>query len=91
MPLEITHWVEVGKFCPLLTEENINEVVIRLCYSSIAWLAVLPLQDILGLDERARMNTPGTNEGNWNWKIAESHLNKNISERLSLNVAMFGR
>ena len=74
-----------------VTKENINEVVIRLCYSSIAWLAVLPLQDILGLDERARMNTPGTNQANWNWKIAESHLNENISERLSFNVAMFGR
>ncbi len=36
--------------------------------------AVIPLQDLLGLDDRARMNTPGTAEGNWLWRVTEGQL-----------------
>lgn len=39
-------------------------------------VAVLPLQDILGLDDDARMNTPGTKEGNWMWQVDGADLDK---------------
>jgi 4-alpha-glucanotransferase len=42
--------------------------LIRLALSSTARLAVVPAQDLLGLDSRSRMNTPGTDEGNWGWQ-----------------------
>ncbi len=42
--------------------------LIHLALTSTARLAVIPAQDLLGLDRSARMNTPGTDEGNWEWQ-----------------------
>jgi 4-alpha-glucanotransferase len=47
--------------------------LIRLAWSSVAKIAVVPLQDLLGLGSEARMNTPGTATGNWRWRL-ESDL-----------------
>ncbi len=43
--------------------------MIRLAFSSVADTAIVPLQDILGLDTGARMNMPGRAEGNWRWRF----------------------
>ena len=45
--------------------------VLELALASRAELAVVPLQDLLHLDDRARFNTPGTVEGNWSWRLRE--------------------
>jgi 4-alpha-glucanotransferase len=42
--------------------------LIRLAWASVAEQAIAPLQDVLGLDSDARMNTPGTLTGNWTWR-----------------------
>jgi 4-alpha-glucanotransferase len=47
---------------------------IRAAYRSVSRLAVLPLQDLLSLDSRARMNTPGKPEGNWQWRYRSAQL-----------------
>ena len=54
--------------------EDVVDLVIRRTLETRARLAVLPLQDILGLDGSARMNTPGTAEGNWRWRFAWEQL-----------------
>jgi 4-alpha-glucanotransferase len=58
--------------------ENIDRdpagAVIRLAWSSVARTAVVPLQDVLSLDSRARMNTPGVAEANWRWRAKASDL-----------------
>jgi 4-alpha-glucanotransferase len=46
----------------------------RSALASVAQLAVLPLQDLLGLDSRARMNTPATATGNWSWVFSWEQL-----------------
>lgn len=46
--------------------------MIRLSMGTIAHTAITPLQDILGLDQSARMNTPGVEAGNWAWRALES-------------------
>lgn len=56
------------------TEPAIPEGLIQLALQSTADLAIVPLQDILGLDSGARMNTPGTTEGNWGWRMEWSQL-----------------
>ncbi len=43
--------------------------LLELALSSSAELAVVPLQDLLHLDDRARFNTPGTASGNWSWRL----------------------
>ena len=43
--------------------------LIERAWSSQARLAIAPLQDVLGLGSEARMNSPGTVEGNWSWRL----------------------
>ena len=43
--------------------------LLRLALASTADLAVVPLQDLMSLDDRARFNTPGTASGNWSWRL----------------------
>lgn len=47
---------------------------IRSAYASVANLAVIPLPDLLGLDSRARFNTPGKSQGNWAWRYRPEQL-----------------
>jgi malto-oligosyltrehalose synthase/4-alpha-glucanotransferase len=50
-------------------EKNVNETLARLVYGSVARMAILPMQDVLRLDESARMNMPSSAEGNWGWRL----------------------
>ena len=50
--------------------------------SSVAALAIIPLQDILGFGEDCQMNRPGTSNGNWRWRCAPRFLNDEIAGRL---------
>ncbi len=47
---------------------------IRACYSSVANLAVIPLQDLMSLGAAARLNTPGKSQGNWSWRYRPEQL-----------------
>lgn len=49
--------------------ETIHLDMIRLAFSSPARLAIVPMQDLLGLGSKARMNTPGTTLNNWRWRL----------------------
>lgn len=59
--------------------------------ASVCQLAVLPLQDCLGLDERARMNTPGRAEGNWTWRCPADALDAALQEKLLALAKLYGR
>ena len=48
--------------------------MIRLAFGSVADIAIVPMQDILGLDSSARMNMPGEAEGNWGWRFRADQL-----------------
>ena len=58
--------------------------LVALAMRSVADVAMIPLQDILGLGKEARMNTPGTLKGNWQWRLASEvfvfKVMKNILE-----------
>lgn len=53
----------------LPTEDNIHEIMADIARLSGCKTMILPMQDLLGLDERHRMNTPGTPTGNWDWRL----------------------
>jgi len=55
---------------------------IRLAFSSVADLAIVPMQDVLGLGTEARMNLPGRPAGNWGWRLQPGQLNDQIQNRL---------
>jgi 4-alpha-glucanotransferase len=56
--------------------------LIGAAWSSRAALAVAPLQDVLDLGSRARMNLPGTEEGNWHWRYRAGDLTPELAARL---------
>jgi 4-alpha-glucanotransferase len=55
------------------------EFLIEAVYASRAQLAIIPLQDLLGLDSSSRMNTPGTTVGNWRWRFSWDQLDPAIA------------
>ena len=67
-----------------LTEDLVSPVLCRMAYASTARVAILPMQDVLGLDETARMNTPSSSENNWHWRLIPSQIleeaEKNLKE-----------
>jgi len=69
-------------------EEEISKELIRLCYSSVAFLTVIPMQDILNLGEEATMNRPGTPFGNWEWRLKRDYK---IPDWLPSFVEIYGR
>jgi len=56
--------------------------LIRSALASVACLAVLPMQDVLGLGQGQRMNTPGTTEGNWLWRFNWQQLEQGLAAKL---------
>lgn len=64
---------------------------IKMAYSSIAALAIIPLQDALGFGSDCRMNWPGSNERNWAWRCAPRFLSKEISKMLYHEASFYNR
>jgi 4-alpha-glucanotransferase len=62
--------------------DSIHWGLIRVAYASPSNLAVVPVQDLLGLDARARLNTPGTTKGNWRWRLRRGALDRKLARRL---------
>ena len=73
---------EVMRYLGGISPEGIHWSLIRYAWDSPAHLAIAPLQDILGLDSRARMNAPGRKEGNWEWRFEFSELTPEIRRHL---------
>jgi 4-alpha-glucanotransferase len=65
--------------------------LIRLALSSVADLAIIPLQDVMGLGAEARMNFPGTTENNWAWRYREDMLRQDMIQRLAEMSVTYGR
>jgi 4-alpha-glucanotransferase len=57
--------------------------MIRAVESSVAQLAVVPMQDLFELGSNARMNTPAVPEGNWSWRAPEGGWNGELAARLA--------
>jgi len=74
-----------------LKDEAIHWVMIRTILSSIADLAIIPLQDVLGLGSEARMNLPGTAKGNWRWRFRVGALTSALALRLREMVELYDR
>jgi 4-alpha-glucanotransferase len=65
--------------------------MIRVVLASVANTAIVPLQDVLGLGPTARMNQPGTNQRNWQWRVQPQQLHAHLSKRLRTLAHTYGR
>jgi 4-alpha-glucanotransferase len=64
---------------------------IRTCYGSVSEMAIVPLQDVLGLDSTARMNAPGTTMNNWQWRYIPELLDMELARKLYDTSVLYGR
>lgn len=64
---------------------------IRAALASVAGMAIIPMQDVLGLGSEARMNLPASSENNWRWRFRESELKPELASRLRNLTWIYGR
>lgn len=72
-------------------DSEVNWALIRLALQSVADIAIIPFQDVLGLGSEARMNLPGTDEGNWEWRFTWEQVGPEPAKKLRDLSVMFGR
>jgi 4-alpha-glucanotransferase len=72
-------------------EPPVPDFLIDATYASNAALAIVPMQDLLALDSRARMNTPGTATGNWRWRFAWSDVPASLAATCRERAVRSGR
>jgi 4-alpha-glucanotransferase len=71
--------------------DPINWVLIRTVLASVAVIAIIPLQDILGLGSEARMNLPGTISGNWKWRYRTGAITTEMQTRMKMLTQIYDR
>ncbi len=74
-----------------LTKENAHEAMAILALGSVAKLAVLPVQDIIGLGSKATMNKPSTASGNWEWRLLKNQFTAANVKWLKQKTEIYGR
>ncbi len=74
-----------------ISSEGIHWDLIRQAMASVANLCIIPLQDVLGLGNDARMNFPGVAEGNWGWRCETNQLTDWMVQRLQHMTQRMGR
>jgi 4-alpha-glucanotransferase len=80
-----------GYFGHALSVETIAWEMLRLAMMTRAHIAVLPVQDLLGLGASARINTPGRMEGNWRWRMTPAQFADLPRQRLRAITECYGR
>ena len=73
------------------TTEAMPWLLIRAALRSVSQLAVIPMQDLLGLNGEHRMNVPGTVEDNWTWRFDWDMVDENHAPRLNELNKLYGR
>ncbi|MEZ5105952.1 MAG: 4-alpha-glucanotransferase [Draconibacterium sp.] len=63
----------VENYIGKIDNESLSKVV-EMAMASVANTAIIPMQDVLQLDGKSRMNTPGTATGNWGWRFQWKQL-----------------
>jgi 4-alpha-glucanotransferase len=71
--------------------KTVHLELMRLAMSSVAKMVIIAMQDVLGLGEKARMNFPGTCEGNWGWRLRAEQLTPALTKKLAAMTRIYGR
>jgi 4-alpha-glucanotransferase len=76
---------------PGISQNTIHLVLGKMAYASVARMVILPLQDVLGLDESARMNTPASVKLNWLWRLKPNQLLPSFKNQLLKWARLYNR
>ena len=81
----IQSFLQIGK------EKDVEWSFIQAVHASVAALAIVPMQDVLGLGCEARMNMPGHAKGNWRWRLQKDQVGDELVKRLGDLTEATGR
>ena len=73
------------------TSRQVPAALIRAGYASVANTVIFQMQDLLGLDNSARINTPSTLGQNWRWRLAPGQVPSELAENLRRMMKLYGR
>jgi len=73
------------------SENEVHWEFVRMAMMSVAKMVMLPMQDIIGLGSDAKMNRPGTANGNWIWRLEEKQITREIIDNLRQMTEIYGR
>jgi 4-alpha-glucanotransferase len=79
------------EYLRLTEEEGLNWGMMRGAWSSVGELAVVQMQDVLGLGSAARMNTPSTLGGNWQWRMLPGAATADLAAKLRRQMELYQR
>lgn len=74
-----------------VSEKDVHKILHRMALQSSANLAVVPMQDIVGMGEEALMNIPGSTKGNWTWRVKSSEIPFDRAPELFNLNELYGR
>ncbi|MCI8390171.1 MAG: 4-alpha-glucanotransferase [Roseburia sp.] len=79
------------EYLNLTEEEGYNWGMMRGAWSSVGELAIVPMQDLIGIGSEGRMNTPSTLGDNWQWRALPGQISDALAEKLYRYMEMYGR
>lgn len=79
------------EYLNLTESEGYNWGMMRAAWSSVSELAIVPMQDLIGIGSEGRMNTPSTLGGNWEWRASADQITGKLAKRLLKYMQMYGR
>lgn len=79
------------EYLNLTEEEGYHWGMMRGAWASVGELAVVPMQDLLGLGSEARMNIPSTLGTNWKWRAVEGQITGKLAKKIYGYMEMYGR
>ncbi len=74
-----------------LTAPEVSPALVRMALMSVCRVAILPMQDVLGLGADARMNRPASPNGNWEWRLEPGHQTPELANYLAAMTEAYGR
>lgn len=74
-----------------VTEHNVHLHLCRMAHASVAHTVILPAQDVLGLDEQARMNKPASITNNWQWRLLPGQWDNEVLKKLCGWTTLYNR
>ncbi len=81
----------VKKYVNAKRTPELCETLIRTALGSVADTAIIPMQDYLGLGGEARINTPSTLGGNWEWRMEKDACTEELSKHMLELARIYGR
>ncbi|MCR5451637.1 MAG: 4-alpha-glucanotransferase [Lachnospiraceae bacterium] len=74
-----------------ISKKKLTRKLVRMALGSVSEMAIIPIQDYLGLDNSARINTPSTLGTNWRWRVSAGDMDDKLAKRMLKLANIYGR